>query len=387
MHQNYRDPDFSAKVLVLGDSGVGKSSLVHMLCHNESLKNPMPTVGCNVDVRLHTYSVPTAAASAARSGVSSLLARPSPSPDTFSTSSTPGSDAAFVEFYDVSGSPTVRSPKTRGMFYSGTTYQGLILVHDLCNRRSYENLWKWIGDFIEGSQSTSSLASGGYRSQQYGHLGIPLLVVGTKNDMPASHNQQKNGATPFGHDLVEKHGGEAISVSTITPTDFAPNSSTSIAFNMFFNSVIDDPSATTGGGGTSFTRSRSSSNQSGYLGSAATSSPTPAYAKLSRPPSPGHIQPQHKGRAFPSESDSGAPAIPIVDFATFTRGAAVTDNPGDHGLTPPRTGSPSAPERPVTPTGVSSGAALSTKSALRAQYERNRSVLNQYNNVGVPTYT
>ncbi|KAI8359245.1 hypothetical protein B0O80DRAFT_494812 [Mortierella sp. GBAus27b] len=106
MHQNYRDPDFSAKVLVLGDSGVGKSSLVHMLCHNESLKNPMPTVGCNVDVRLHTYSVPTAAASAARSGVSSLLARPSPSPDTFSTSSTPGSDAAFVEFYDVSGSPT-----------------------------------------------------------------------------------------------------------------------------------------------------------------------------------------------------------------------------------------------------------------------------------------
>uniref|UniRef100_A0A6Q2Z6E1 RABL3 n=1 Tax=Esox lucius TaxID=8010 RepID=A0A6Q2Z6E1_ESOLU len=40
------------KVLVLGDSGVGKSSLVHLLCQNQVLGNPSWTVGCSVDVRV-----------------------------------------------------------------------------------------------------------------------------------------------------------------------------------------------------------------------------------------------------------------------------------------------------------------------------------------------
>uniref|UniRef100_A0A8C8DL28 RAB, member of RAS oncogene family-like 3 n=1 Tax=Oryzias sinensis TaxID=183150 RepID=A0A8C8DL28_9TELE len=41
------------KVLVLGDSGVGKSSLVHLLCQNQVLGNPSWTVGCSVDVRIN----------------------------------------------------------------------------------------------------------------------------------------------------------------------------------------------------------------------------------------------------------------------------------------------------------------------------------------------
>uniref|UniRef100_A0A8C9G333 RABL3 n=1 Tax=Pavo cristatus TaxID=9049 RepID=A0A8C9G333_PAVCR len=44
------------KVLVLGDSGVGKSSLVHLLCHNQVLGNPSWTVGCSVDVRRLHFS-------------------------------------------------------------------------------------------------------------------------------------------------------------------------------------------------------------------------------------------------------------------------------------------------------------------------------------------
>jgi hypothetical protein len=155
---------------------------------------------------------------------------------------------------------------------------------------------------------------------------------------------------------------------------------------MFFNSVIH-PSASAGTG-TLFSRTRSSSNQSGYLTGAA----TPVYSKPSRPPTPGQDPPPpHQSRPLSNESDAGTP-IPIVDFATFTGGVSNTlDVPDDHSHTPSRTGSPSGsshgPERPITPTGISSSAALSTKSALRAQYERNRSVLNQYSNVGVPVYT
>lgn len=33
-------------------AGVGKSSLVHLLCHNQVLGNPSWTVGCSVDVRV-----------------------------------------------------------------------------------------------------------------------------------------------------------------------------------------------------------------------------------------------------------------------------------------------------------------------------------------------
>ncbi|KAF9988163.1 Rab-like protein 3 [Modicella reniformis] len=349
-----------------------------MLCHNEPLRTLIPTVGCNVDVRLHTYTTPTTSvASTARSGIPSLITRSSPPPDPLS-----GAEPTFIEFYDISGSPAVRHPKSRGMFYSGTSYQGLILVHDLCNRRSYENLWKWMSDFMEGSQSASVLATGGYNSRQYGQLDIPLLVVGTKNDMAASQTQPRSGSMALGPDLVEKYSGEAISVCTISPSDFMPNSSASIAFNMFFNSVIDPITI-----GPSFSRSRTHSNQSGYLLGTTAPSPAPMYSRPSRTPTPGQERSQHQNRALSNDSDSASPAIPIVDFATFTGGSPNTvDRPDDYNRTPSRGGSPLGsiqgqnlvPEKPVTPTGISSATTLSTKSALRAQYERNRSVLNQY---------
>ena len=43
------------RIIVLGDSGVGKSSLVHLLCHGHAISNPSWTIGCSVDVKLHDY--------------------------------------------------------------------------------------------------------------------------------------------------------------------------------------------------------------------------------------------------------------------------------------------------------------------------------------------
>ncbi|KAF9203291.1 Rab-like protein 3 [Haplosporangium sp. Z 27] len=359
--------DATFKVLVLGDSGVGKSSLVHMLCHNEPLRTATPTVGCNIDVRLHASTIPTAATtSTSRSGFPSLLARTSPEP----TSNTSGAET-FIEFYDVSGSPTVRSPKTRTMFYNGVTYQGLILVHDLCNKRSFENLWKWIGNYMEASQSGGG--TGPYNGG-YGQLSIPLLVVGTKNDIPASYDQQRGGPKTNGYDLVENYGGEALSVCAVSPADFMPNSSASIAFNMFFSRVIDPSSNNP--------RQRSMLNSS-------TTYPTSVTAPMSSRSPPTPTPEQAQSQCFDhSSNDStlGSSSIPILDFAAFTGNSL--DSIEDHRV-PARVGSPNNqglnPSRPVTPTGVSSS--TTTKSALRAQYERNRSALNQYSNMSVPVYT
>ena len=41
------------KVLVLGDSGVGKSSFTHLLCHDQSSKNPGYTIGCSAEIKVN----------------------------------------------------------------------------------------------------------------------------------------------------------------------------------------------------------------------------------------------------------------------------------------------------------------------------------------------
>ncbi|KAF9292413.1 hypothetical protein BGZ68_006359 [Mortierella alpina] len=387
--------DSTAKILVLGDSGVGKSSLVHALCHNEPLRSTTPTIGCNIDVRLHSSTIPSAAAtSTARSTNPSFLSRSNNTaadPSAPLASGSSGlSEPTFIEFYDISGSPSVRHEKSRTMFYRDVPYQGILLVHDL------------YGLGFNGSPHPGA---------RYGELGIPLLVVGTKLDMASwTYDLSKgNLTTSFGQDLVErKYGGEAISVCSISLADFMPNSSTMIAFNLFFNSLVDPRTTATGS-----SRSRnpsSNSHQGAYTPAGASRYPRPPPT-----PTPGedpqlqlqhrhHSQAhQHRDSSAEEKDEYGSSGIPIMDFATFTGGSGSSLQSSEHQHhshsttashgPPPRSNSPFDPSgvavptaRSVTPTGFSS--TLSTKSALRAQYERNRSVLGQYNsNIGVPTYT
>ena len=43
------------RVLVVGDSGVGKTSLTSLIAHGQCLQSPGWTVGCSVEVKLHQY--------------------------------------------------------------------------------------------------------------------------------------------------------------------------------------------------------------------------------------------------------------------------------------------------------------------------------------------
>lgn len=42
-----------AKIVVVGDSGVGKTSLIHLISQQEVLKNPSWTIGCTVNVKVN----------------------------------------------------------------------------------------------------------------------------------------------------------------------------------------------------------------------------------------------------------------------------------------------------------------------------------------------
>ena len=47
------DKDLKVKVLIVGDPGVGKSSLAHFLSHPRlSSKNPGYTIGCSTQVKV-----------------------------------------------------------------------------------------------------------------------------------------------------------------------------------------------------------------------------------------------------------------------------------------------------------------------------------------------
>uniref|UniRef100_A0A672IPN8 RAB, member of RAS oncogene family-like 3 n=1 Tax=Salarias fasciatus TaxID=181472 RepID=A0A672IPN8_SALFA len=102
------------KVLVLGDSGVGKSSLVHLLCQNQVLGNPSWTVGCSADVRVQDYK-----------------------------EGTPDEKTFYIELWDVGGSAGSASSvkSTRAVFYNSVN--GIILVHYLTNKKSSQNLYRW----------------------------------------------------------------------------------------------------------------------------------------------------------------------------------------------------------------------------------------------------
>lgn len=52
------EPMEKIRVLLLGDSGVGKSSLMNWICHDEGLKHTYATVGCKCDVKVsNTYQL------------------------------------------------------------------------------------------------------------------------------------------------------------------------------------------------------------------------------------------------------------------------------------------------------------------------------------------
>ncbi|KAI4466923.1 drab5-related [Holotrichia oblita] len=66
------------RVMVLGDSGVGKTSFVHLAANNEPVRAPGWTIGCSVEVKLHEYK-----------------------------EGTPGQVTYFIELWDVGGSEII----------------------------------------------------------------------------------------------------------------------------------------------------------------------------------------------------------------------------------------------------------------------------------------
>jgi len=203
-----------ARVLVVGDSGVGKTALTNLICKGAALSNPGWTVGCSVEVKLHEYLEGTA------------------DQRTF-----------CIELWDIGGSHSHRN--TRHIFYN--VVNGIILVHDLSNRKSCLNLNRWLaevtrtesgtGKFGTRSEATGAWEDGNISGSDIGQVDIPLLVIGTKMDAA----KEKRGLPTHQKrsDIAEEFGVEEIHLSTGDTAGLAAGTSAATKLTRFFDKVIE----------------------------------------------------------------------------------------------------------------------------------------------------
>ena len=112
------------KILVLGDSGTGKSSLVHLLCEGSVLAQSEYTVGCDVSLKAHDV----------------------------------GGRSYAVEFWDVGGNAS--HEPSRSVFYRGIN--GVMLFYDMANMKSWRNLRGWLRELaaVDRTQREDGIATG-----------------------------------------------------------------------------------------------------------------------------------------------------------------------------------------------------------------------------------
>lgn len=175
---NVGPPCGQVRVLVVGDSGVGKTSLVHLIVKGSSTKYPSQTIGCAVDVKHTTYGT---------SGSSSNSNKGDMERD------------FFVELWDVSGHE--RYKDCRSLFNS--QINGIIFVHDLSQRRTKTSLQKWASEISATGTFSAPLASGGP-----GGLPVPYIVIGNKADIVSNEGTRSSSGNlvDMARQWVEKQG-------------------------------------------------------------------------------------------------------------------------------------------------------------------------------------
>ena len=207
------------KVLILGDSGVGKSSLVHLICHGKPITSASWTIGSSTAVKLHDYA-----------------------------EGTPHQKSALIELWDIGGSKSHFI--ARKILYKDL--HGIILVHDVTNRKSHDNLRKWLSevfcnrdlskdpvDFFHWLSSVFFGAPPSFEGIDFdpeilADKNIPVLVVATKVDLDSNSTRLIGSSS-----IAQECSAEEIYVDCTNPRSLAPGSTNAVTLSRFFDRVVE----------------------------------------------------------------------------------------------------------------------------------------------------
>lgn len=211
-------------MVVVGDSGVGKSSLIHLLAHDKAISNPSWTIGAAVDLRIHEYK-----------------------------QGTPAERSFFIELWDVGGNKS--HANTRGVFYSSGIH-GVILCHDLSNKKSALNLNEWVEEITAATEAStaprllhapSSSMGGGsggasvINNDRKCRPTIPFLIVGTKlaSFMSTSSDTLPRRRVRGCDHLQEELDAEEIFVDADDAAAFRLGSGNAVKLSRFFDRAVE----------------------------------------------------------------------------------------------------------------------------------------------------
>lgn len=172
------------------------------------LSSPGWTVGAQVEVKLHDYK-----------------------------EATPSQNTYFIEFWDIGG--TSHHANARRVFYQPT--HGIILVHDLTNIKSYDNLQSWLMEILDKDRKDIKGAVIDMDPEQFiGSTQIPLLIVGTKLDLLDAKDvkslQYKKAGTK---NIADWCSADEINISCLNVRSISSGTTDSVKFTRFFDKVIE----------------------------------------------------------------------------------------------------------------------------------------------------
>jgi Rab-like protein 3 len=205
------------KILVLGDTGVGKSTFVSNLCGNPNHPNKS-TIGCNIELFSYTFAT-----------------------------GTPNECTEVIELWDVGGT-SIHRRTAREIFMDDAI--GLILVHDLSNSKSEENLMQWVNLFYDNPYARRKIScptqpmlfTQDYELNQQ----LPTLIVGSHYD--THHNRARNDTK-----LTKlKNQQRTFIINLDCRHELLPGSTERMTVTKFFDTAIDkarefDPTGGYGG--------------------------------------------------------------------------------------------------------------------------------------------
>ncbi|CAI5449424.1 unnamed protein product [Caenorhabditis angaria] len=179
----------STKILVLGDSCVGKTTFCHCVA-GEIGQLHSSTIGATVTMAWHEYRV-----------------------------GTPEQRTELLELWDIGGMMAHR--QNSQVFFEGAV--GAILVHDLTNKKSEENLASWL-TMLDGKPRGNSKKDPAAVALRVDieSCNIPVLIVGTKADLVPHKG-------PVSYDRLHIDSTKNI----------IKGSANSITLSRFFDSCLD----------------------------------------------------------------------------------------------------------------------------------------------------